>query len=211
MKNLIVIAAICCLMPKVQAQKIVEKSMNFNNKNTVSLDLQITDSINVNTWNKNEVYVYATIEVNGNKDNEAYQTTFKEEGDRIEVKAKFMEDYFKGQKNQNFKTEITWKVMVPENADLSIKTINGNIIIAGKVNSVKANSISGFIDLGIPANKKADLELKTITGTIYTDIVEPKTGNKMMAEVQITDKMNGGGLPVKLETISGDIFLRKTK
>lgn len=208
MRKAIIIAVISCIMPKIQAQRIVEKSFNFNNKRMVVLDLQIIDSIDIQTWNKSELYVYGTINVNDNKDNEIYQTSFSEAGDRIDVQAKFDEDYFKG-KNHNVETEIAWKVMLPETAELSVKTINGNIIIKGKTTSVKAHTISGFIDMGLPADKKADLDLKTITGNIYTDLNLPEAVNKREMELRISQKLNGGGVPINLETISGDIFLRK--
>jgi hypothetical protein len=196
--------------PMLFGQKVIEKRMSFDNKNKVVLDLQITDSINIQTWNKNEVYVYATVNINNNKDNEVYETSFNEADDKVEVTAKFKKDYFRG-KNCCCQDSIAWKIMVPENIELSVKTINGNIIIAGKVTSVKANSISGFIDLGIPSDKQADLELKTITGTIYSDLKLASNSDKRVVELKLKDKFNGGGAPINLETISGDIFLRNTK
>lgn len=196
--------------PMLFGQKVIEKKMSFDQKKKVVLDLQITDSINIQTWNKNEVYAYATVNINNNKDNEAYETSFNESEDKVEVVAKLKKDYFKGKNCCCQNDSITWKLMVPENAELSIKTINGNIIIVGKITSIKANSISGFIDLGIPSDKKADLELKTITGTIYTDLNLATTSQKRVVELKLNDKLNGGGAPINLETISGDIFLRKT-
>ena len=207
MRKIAVIAAISCIMPIVHAQKIVEKTLNFNNKRALVLDLQITDSINIQTWNKNEVYAYATINVNDNKDNEAYKTSFDDTGDKVEIKAKFDDQFFKG-KQCNNEVNVAWKLMVPENAELSVKTINGNIIIVGKTNSVKAHTISGFIDMGIEAGKGADLNLKTITGNIYTDLSFASL-NKRVVELKVNEKLNGGGRPIDLETISGDIFLRK--
>ncbi len=207
MRKIAVIAAISCIMPIVHAQKIVEKTLNFNNKRALVLDLQITDSINIQTWNKNEVYAYVSINVNDNKDNEAYKTSFDDTGDKVEIKAKFDDQFFKG-KQCNNEVNVAWKLMVPENAELSVKTINGNIIIVGKTNSVKAHTISGFIDMGIEAGKGADLNLKTITGNIYTDLSFASL-NKRVVELKVNEKLNGGGRPIDLETISGDIFLRR--
>lgn len=209
MKNIFVFAAICCIMPEIQAQKVVEERLNFDNKKKLVLDLQITDSIYIQTWKKNEVYVYASVNINDNQDNEIYKTSFNEAGDQIEVKAKFEEGYFKNSKNNCVTSEIEWKIMVPENAEISVKTINGNIIISGPAASVKAHTISGFIDMGIAADKKADLSLKTITGNIYSDLQFAGTATKRLAELKISERLNGGGAPISLESISGDIFLRK--
>jgi hypothetical protein len=208
MRKAILIAVICCIMLKIQAQMIVEKTLDFKQKKLVVLDLQITDSINIQTWNKNEVYAYASIDINQNKDNEAYQTSFKELDDRIEIMAKFNSDYFKN-RDCDSGSEIVWKIMIPENIELSVKTINGNITIKGKTTAVKAHTISGFVDLEIPTDKKADLNLKTISGNIYTDLDLSANVTKRIAELMISEKINGGGVLINLESISGDIFLRK--
>lgn len=137
-------------------------------------------------------------------------TTFKESDDMVEIKAKFRSESFKG-KNHCCESEISWDIYLPENTDFSIETINGNIIIEGKTSQIKAHTISGFIDLSIPAEKKADLEFKTISGNIFSDLEIATSGKKRIAELRISDKLNGGGMPINLETISGDIFLRKEK
>jgi predicted membrane protein len=209
MKNIIAIVAICCIMPEIQAQKVIEKRLNFDNKKKLVLDLQITDSINIQTWKKSEVYAYASVNINENQNNEIYHTSFSESGDQLEVKAKFEEGYFKNRKNNCITSEIEWKIMVPENAEISVKTINGNIIITGPAASVKAHTISGFIDMGIASDKKADLSLKTITGNIYTDLQLASNVTNRVVELKILERLNGGGAPINLESVSGDIFLRK--
>jgi hypothetical protein len=53
--------------------------------------------------------------------------------------------------------------------------------------------------------------MKTISGTVYTDldINIPSSGSSF--PVVVKHRMNNGGEPVTLETISGDIFVRKSK
>lgn len=210
MRTFFVILALCAVMDGIQAQKIIEKNISFAQKNALELNLQIADSINVHTWNKNEVYAKASVNINQNKDNDVYETSFDESGDRVSIKANFRSDYFKGKKHC-CESEISWDIYLPENARVSIETINGNIIITGKTSQIKAHTISGFIDVSISAEKKADLEMKTISGNIYTDIAMATSGKQRIAELKINDKLNGGGVPINLETISGDIFFRKAK
>jgi DUF4097 and DUF4098 domain-containing protein YvlB len=52
--------------------------------------------------------------------------------------------------------------------------------------------------------------MSTISGTIYTDIAMDKASEKNGGNA-VDVAYNGGGEDVDLETISGDIFLRKTK
>jgi len=57
------------------------------------------DSINLKTWNKNEVYIKASVNINEGKDNEAYITSFDETGKTVFVDAHFKDKYFKGKNN----------------------------------------------------------------------------------------------------------------
>jgi lia operon protein LiaG len=102
-----------------------------------------------------------------------------------------------------------------------ISSLSGDIeIVFSTVNqsspfSIKA--ISGDIDLSLPANTPANLELTSMSGGIYTDfdISSAKEkegdleyvggGNKVRA------KINGGGVKMAVSAISGNIYLRKKK
>jgi DUF4097 and DUF4098 domain-containing protein YvlB len=101
-------------------------------------------------------------------------------------------------------------VFVPENIDFSIETINGNIIITGKTKTMSVKSISGYIDLSVPADRQADIDFSTISGTMYTnhDLAPHKVHSSTPSK--ISEKLNNGGPAIKLETISGDIFFRKS-
>jgi hypothetical protein len=198
-----------CLCP-VQAQQIIEKHLSFSGKDALSLKIQIADSINVITWNKDEVYVKASVNINDNKDNAAYETSFDVDGNKIVVNANFSDKYFKGRKNCCNESEIYWVVYIPENKRFSVETIDANITVRGKTKEMKVKSISGFIDLAIPSGKQADLDFSTISGRMYTNL--DITGNKSHSGIpmKVNEKLNSGGDLIKLETISGDIFLRKS-
>jgi len=213
MRNIITMILFCMLSCFTYAQKIVEKHMNYSADKKVELNLQIADSIRIITWNKNEVYAKASININDNKDNDVYVTDFEETGSAVKVKAKFDEDKSKKMWNDSCncrcnRSKIYWDVYIPENASFSVETINGDITITGKTKEIKAHSISGFIDLSFAESRKADLKMSTISGTIYTNvaIAKPK-GNR--GGNNVSSEYNGGGERVDLETISGDIFLRK--
>jgi DUF4097 and DUF4098 domain-containing protein YvlB len=71
-------------------------------------------------------------------------------------------------------------------------------------------SISGYIDLSLPADKRADLEFLTISGRMYSNHeLELKETNSGIP-IKLKEKLNNGGEQIKLETISGDIFFRKS-
>ena len=198
-----------CYAP-IQAQQIIEKHIDFSGKESLSLKIQIADSINIQTWSKNEVYVKASVNINDNKDNEAYVTSFDESGNSVNVKANIKENYFKGKKNCCNEEKIFWQVFIPEKTRFSVETINADITITGKTTEMNVKSISGYIDLAVPSAKQADLDFSTISGRMYSN--HELALNKMRSGIplKITEKLNNGGVPIRLETISGDIFFRKS-
>jgi hypothetical protein len=194
----------------IHGQQKIEKHMSFSGKGSLVMDIQISDSIKIHTWNKNEVFVTASISINENKDNDAYETSFDDSGNSVVIKSKFRNNYFKGNDHCCVKSEIYWEVYMPENTDFTVETIDGNITITGKTDKMKIKSISGFIDLAVPATQSADLEFSTISGTIYSNHdLKYRTMHSGIPS-EINGKLNNGGSLINLETISGDIFFRKS-
>jgi len=78
---------------------------------------------------------------------------------------------------------------------------------------MSVNSISGFIDYTVPASLKARINLSTISGNVYSNVKFDKDASKEISWVETKRELslNGGNLPVELKTISGNIYLRKSK
>jgi hypothetical protein len=210
MKTGTILVVMWLCFASARAQQIIEKHIDFSGKESLSLKIQIADSINVQTWNKNEVYLKASVNVNENKDNDAYVTSFDETGKTVIVNANFRDKYFKGKKNCCNETDIYWQIFIPEKTKFSVETIDANVTITGQTREMNVKSISGYIDLTEPANKQADIDFSTISGRVYSN--HELALNKLHSGIpmKITEKLNNGGDPIKLETISGDIYFRKS-
>jgi hypothetical protein len=204
-----ILLAVWVIMTPVTAQTNIEKTIGFQGKTSVKMDIQIADSIVISTWNRQEVGVKALVNLNDNKDNEAYVTSFDTQGDQVVITAKIKEEYFKKHNNCCDESMITWKVLIPQNAPFSVETINGNIVITGSTTEIKAKTISGFIDWAVANGRKADLKMSTISGMLYSNLDLKFSGNNNQIPQSVNQSLNGGGYPVKLETISGDIYCRK--
>jgi hypothetical protein len=192
------------------AQRIIEKNFSYKSNQQIDFNLQIADSIRIQTWSKNEVSVRASVSIGNNRYNDEYIVTFDESASEISVKAKI-----ESKRNNKWtgdtsccNADISWTIYVPEKAPVNVETINGNIIITGNTSAIKAHSISGFIDMVIPGDLKADFRLSTITGTVYSDIVKPENAKFKKGGPDFSSQYRGGGTPVDLKTISGDIFIR---
>jgi hypothetical protein len=176
------------------------------------MKIQIADSINIQTWNKNEVYAKASVNVNDNKDNDGYETSFDETGNSVAINANFKDKYFKGRHNNCCnESKIYWQVFIPEKVRFSVETIDGNVTITGQTDEMKVKSISGFIDLTVPQAKHADIDFSTISGRMYSNLDLIQTKEYSGIPMKINQKLNSGGDLIKLETISGDIYFRKSK
>jgi hypothetical protein len=210
MKTGTILVVVWLCFGSIQAQQILEKHIDFSGKESLTLKIQIADSINIQTWNKNEVYIKASININENKDNEAYVTSFDEAGKTVVVNAKFKDKYFKGKNNCCNETDIYWQIYIPEKTKFSVETINANITITGQTKEMNVKSISGYIDLTEPPNKQADIDFSTISGRMYSNHELALSKLHSGIPLKITERLNNGGDPIKLETISGDIFFRKS-
>lgn len=76
------------------------------------------------------------------------------------------------------------------------------------------SSVSGDVDVSLPASAKVSLSMRSISGEIYTDFDLNLGGGNGLRHVggqTVEGRANGGGSTFSLKTISGDIFVRKTK
>ncbi len=77
------------------------------------------------------------------------------------------------------------------------------------------STVSGDVDVSMPANTKATLKMRSVSGEVYTnfDITMGGSQNNLRhIGGQVVDgSINGGGNPVSLKTVSGDIYVRKAK
>jgi hypothetical protein len=101
---------------------------------------------------------------------------------------------------------------------------NGNVeVVYSAITPNKPNSIlsvNGYVDVSLPANVGADLELHTVNGEIYTDMdvkvdKDASKGIPVMAPnmnmFSLEGTINGGGTPFSIQSVNGDIYLRKKK
>ncbi len=100
-------------------------------------------------------------------------------------------------------------------------TVHGHLDIKfSQLNQAKSSSIKsvhGPVDITLPGNTKADLELEANHGEIYTDfdISRPSDSKNGLAKIAggntIKGKTNNGGVEMSVSAVHSDIFIRKQK
>lgn len=98
---------------------------------------------------------------------------------------------------------------------LVLSTISGDINISySTINTSKAssvNSVSGEIDITMPAKTATNLEMHVVSGAIYSDFdfSESQKNLKKVGGNETNFALNGGGFKYTISNVSGNIYLRK--
>lgn len=205
-----------------QVESSNEEKFQLPANKKVSLNLKFARTIIVKTWDNAELSLKTKIKSDEEAWKKFHQQEVKEGADElwIETSYDFPEDRKEkytcwdcdGDSNPENKCmclEVSYELYVPKNALLSIETISGNIEIFGSTANLKAKTISGFVDLSLKPNIGSDLHFKSVTGEIYTDFDISLDAKSTSYSKKVKTSINGGGRPIKLESISGDIFLRR--
>jgi DUF4097 and DUF4098 domain-containing protein YvlB len=97
-------------------------------------------------------------------------------------------------------------------------SVSGNVTVRYSTISKSPSAISivsGDVDVTMPANSKTTLQLRTISGEVYTDFdisMGKDAGDlRRVGGQTVGGSVNGGGTNVSLQSVSGDIFVRKAK
>ena len=186
----------------------------------------------VQNWNKNEISIQATVTINNNKDNKYFTLKSDKIGKSFTVKSDygdlFKKNWSKNGVYNNCKNQmdVNLVIYVPKNMELKVKSISGSVdalayngqltldLISGNI-TVKKHSkemnlktISGDIDVVI---SDAEFRAETLTGTVYSDLdIDFNNTKKRSFGSKIIGTVKKGVASLKLKTISGDIFLRKS-
>jgi hypothetical protein len=92
--------------------------------------------------------------------------------------------------------------------------IEGNFASISQENPTSISAVSAMIDLALPANGPASLEISTVSGESYSDLdlkLEREGEEDMMRIGGSTTKgtLGSGGVTMNISSVSGEIYLRK--
>lgn len=228
-----VLGALLLAVSPAQAQKVIEKKADLKGDQRVVLDLQQASHIRIRGGSGKQLLVRATVTINQGKLNDALLLTLDDKGDDVTVKSAFDKELIRtgqaadcpdnagysmwndsgdnGRGGYRLCVNIDYEVELPAGASVRVSTISGNIEVIGLTGPLDAKSISGFVDLSWPANKGADVALKTISGEVYTnqDVAFGNRKDDSPVGYQLRGALGKGGTAIRLESISGDVFFRK--
>ncbi len=237
MKNLILTLALGLTSLCVNAQKIIEKNIDYKNQ-YIDVEVKFANQIEVKTWDQSKVYFKADITTKDGKFLDKYELNIDEGSNIISIVSK-AESYFKAyhddwnKRNPNkkeryyFNSEnmytFNYVLYVPQNAKFKISSINGDLksdIIEGEFEADLINGnidiakYSGNLDLST-INGEIDLKMvnaklsaETIHGDIYADEKLKFTSANRYVGQKIAGVLGTGSNRLQLNTINGNMYLR---
>lgn len=206
------------------AQTIVNKEVEMPIGKELELDLKLADSIELMGWEQQMIRIVATVNINEGKDNEKFVMDFDDFNQRMVVqsdikdldkisKQRIIYDEDSGEKihTRDVDLEIWFQIWLPKQTSLKLKTINGDVKASGLTGKMRIKSISGDVDITLPGKMNASLTLKSITGNMYSDLnlKSDRIGHDGFSMKPFHCDLNDGGQPIELESISGNIYIRK--
>lgn len=147
----------------------------------------VSGTIEVSAWDKNEVYVTGELGEGAEK--------LDISGDaaslRIEVKMP---------KRSHDVEDTSLHLRVPAGARLDLEGVSADVIVQGVRGALNAQSVSGDVTLSV---ESAEVEVQTVSGEL--SLRAPRARNTRVSTVSGDVRVNGVRERLRVETVSGDV------
>ncbi len=229
MKKLGILVAFLVLGVTSYGQRNVETTESLSSGQELYVDFKFANDIKIEQWSGNNVQVKATVNIDNGEGNEYFSLKTDRSSDQLRIESDFG-DYFKKKNrwdNCNNVTDINYVVYVPRNATMKVKSISGDVTSDSFSGTLRTDLVSGDVtikdyngdlrlktvsgDLDVTMNR-ARVDAKTLTGTIYSDLdidMGDREGKRSHGYNKVIGTVNNGGDLVVMETVSGNIYMRK--
>jgi len=188
MKRLFLIPILLSAIGLVFAEDTMERKFEIGSGNTIEIDLNTGGSIDVQGWDQKLVHVIITADF----DLEDYDIEIRERSGGISVDVSH-------HRSGGHSGDINVTVKVPQESDLELETMGGEITIDNITGKIEGETMGGEIDL---SNLRGKVEMTTMGGEITVSDSDLKGEVKTMGG-EITFRNVSGD--VKGSTMGGDV------
>ncbi len=206
--------------------EVHEKTYPYTNQE-LDIDIELGTDLVIKSWDKQEIFVKVTYEINGGEDNEALRIDIDDYTDRLSVdldldKRKLSDSddcccrdrqRTRWENGRGTCIDVKVEMMVPSSASVRVETITSNVTISGIISDIDVETVTGKIDLSWQESAGAEIALKTTTGDLYTNMkfdTKRDRGLPSISGRNLKGTYKGGEKEVQLETVTGAIYFRKT-
>ncbi len=208
-------------MAPLLAQWTTDASSPVSAGQLVYLEFDFSSLIKINHWEKAEAKAVLTVEEREGYPTPEFTISVRQNSGVVSLymeKQQF-EDYWKktgpqGDCRCNYSSpRMEVEVWLPKGVDVEVKSISGDIETTFEGGELKLETISGDVDIKLPASQNLSLSASTISGDIYSDLtfdyLDGGKGLRQMVGMKLDARLNNGGKQLSFKSISGDILLRK--
>ena len=199
----------------VGAQTKYSKEIPVSTQMKLNLDFQFADEIQLEVWEEDHILVEVDVRINEGEDDAIFELNASSTADAISLNMnrEKWEDYARTAKRKCWNTEINYHVYLPRSLEIQAETINGNYTLAYYGRPSRLKTISGDIVLTVTEQSDLDFLVKTISGEVYSNLEitypDGKEGLQQVVGTNVKARVGSGGSVMIMESISGNIYLRK--
>ncbi|MEQ8811275.1 MAG: DUF4097 family beta strand repeat-containing protein [Imperialibacter sp.] len=207
-------------MTSLLAQYTTEANSPVKAGQKIYLEFDFSSVIKINHWDQQEAKAVLSVEEKEDWPTPEFTISVDNTTSALSMymKKQQFEDYWKKQKGGRENCycstpTMTVEVWLPKGVDISVKSISADIETTFEGGELTLETISGDVDIKLPASQNVSLKASTISGDIYSDLtfeyLDGGKGLKEIVGVKLDAKLNNGGKNLQLKSISGDILLRR--
>ncbi|MEP5610944.1 MAG: hypothetical protein ABJP45_01780 [Cyclobacteriaceae bacterium] len=216
MKTLVALFCIASIGLSAQPKEVTE-AVQLTGQTNLHLDFAFANAIVFKTWDKIEVLVEVEVEINDGENNDIFTLHSSKTSSTvyIEMDKDMWEKIDRGdwRRSRNWESTINYTVYLPKQLEVDANTISGDYEFEYYGTPMNLKTISGAIDITVTGEAGLDFRAKTITGEVFSDLdIEfpfGKDGLRQIVGQKVQGRIGNGGSESRLETISGNIYLRK--
>jgi len=183
---------------KAESEK-VEKNFSVKVGGTLNVESD-QGSIEVKTWNKNEVDVLVKKYARSQKRLDDFEVTVEQKGNDVMVE---------GDGGRNSRVDVEFIITVPKNYNVNLKTGGGSIEVDDIQGNVKLNTSGGSIDIGNVDDGNVDahtsggsIKVGDVNGNLK---VNTSGGSIRLGKVTGTSEIDTSGGSITLEQGGSDV------
>ena len=214
------------------SQGKIERTFDTKEVRHIDLSFKYPELIKVKTWNKQEVKVSGTVDIDQGKGNDKFKLEDKLQNgiltiastiENIDQYERFiipspdndqesMHISAKGWRSDHIEISIQLEITVPKEVAVQIEALYGMVEIVESPANVEVDARYGGIDVAIHEASASDIMAKTQWGQIYSnlDIVPDLDGNPGVGDwvkAVVASRQDGSNL--RLKSQYGNVYLRK--
>lgn len=206
---------IMCAGFGAMSQTILKESLVVEDQERLRLNFDFADDINLEVWNKNEVVVEASVNINDGEDDEMFELEKSVRSNSLYfgMNKRTWEKYVDDKGKNCWDADITINIKLPADMEIDAESISASFTLDYYGQPLYFKTIAGDIDLKVVATSDLSFHAKTISGDIFSDLDVKfpggKDGLRQLVGMDVNGIIGNGGSFSELETISGNIYLRK--